>query len=105
MGADERIFDGKFVKMSEKMISDFCIQFKILPKIPMTWGELNEKVLEVKGWLVKNGLFEDDFHITDDPTFQKSLRIDLGLSKNLVIDQDKILTFLRNHFEDLYFIE
>lgn len=105
MGADERIFDGKFVKKEKNMISDICIQFKILPKIPMTWGELNEKVGEVKKILIKNGLFEDDFHITDDPSFQKSLRIDLGLSKNLVIDQLDILTFLRNHFENLYFIE
>lgn len=87
------------------MVSDCCLQFKIAPKSPITWCELNEKVGEVKEWLVKNGLFREDFHVNDDPTFEKSLRIDIGMSKTLVFDQLEILTFLRNHFKDLYFIE
>jgi hypothetical protein len=87
------------------MISDFCIQFVIKPKTEITWADLNKKVDEVKEILVINGLKPGDFCVTDDPTFEKELRIDLGLSATLEIDFSDILTFLRKRFKNLYFIE
>ncbi len=86
------------------MKSDFSIQFIICCKCPATWEHLNNRVSNVKGYLTSFGLDPEDFCVTDDPTMEKELRIDLGLSSSLKIDGD-IVGHLREKFGDLYFIE
>ncbi len=86
------------------MKSDFCRQFIICCKSPVTWKYLNNRVNDVKLYLIEKGLDPEDFCVTDDPTKEKRLRIDLGITSALKIDED-VCDHLRKIFVDLYFIE
>lgn len=90
------------------MESNFCRQFFIRSKKPITWGNLLRNTYKVKEYLVKHGLRPSEFCITDDPGDCKELRIDIGLDNFSCflgsIDCD-LLVHLREKFDDLYFIE
>lgn len=87
------------------MKSDFAMQFIISPVGPMTWESLNGYANEIMETLILYGLDPEDFHVTDDPSMKKRLRLDIGLSSNLRIDDHEILTFLREKFKNLHFFD